>query len=178
MPRLRTGLTAIAAAGLLVGATTVVAGQNGASAAPPAVEGISHMATTAFNLPTDAWTDIPLTVKLPKAGVYEIDANVRGRLQGPGPLNTGITARLWDATSGTAVSRSERVVYQLIDFSSDDGGAGGNQTAPISELVEVSGPTTIQLQALRRDAVGSASIAQIYSDSYGYTSLRYERVSP
>ena len=52
---------------------------------------------------------------------------------------------------------------------------GGNGTAPISDLITVSRPTVIQLQAVRVDAVGTAVVAQIVSDGVGYTSLRFVR---
>ncbi|MFJ9868870.1 hypothetical protein [Streptomyces sp. NPDC101165] len=87
-----------------------------------------------------------------------------------------MSARLWNVNSGAEVTESERFVYQVIDLNPGNATAGGNQTAPISELIRVSGPTTIRLQARRIDAVGAATTAQVYSDSFGYTSLRYERV--
>jgi hypothetical protein len=76
------------------------------------------------------------------------------------------------------VPQSERLVYQIIDLNAGTAQAGGNAEAPISELVTVNGPTTIRLQAVRNDAVGAASIAQIYSDGAGYTSLRFDRIAP
>ncbi|MGW4564536.1 hypothetical protein ACWEN3_19680 [Streptomyces sp. NPDC004561] len=174
---LRTGLAAIAAT-LLIGTTTAFTAASNASTAsvaPPANSGIATL-NTAVNLPPGVWTDTPLQVTLPRAGTYELDANVRGRLAGTPLLNTSISARLWNVNSGAEVSQSERFVYQIIDQNPGTAQAGGNQTAPISELIKVSGPTTIRLQARRVDALGAASIAQVYSDSFGYTLLRYERV--
>ncbi|MEU1415008.1 hypothetical protein [Streptomyces sp. NPDC005731] len=176
-----TGLAAIAAT-LLIGTTTAFTAPSNASTAPipPAGNrgGIAGIATlnTIVNLPNGVWTDTPLEVTLPRPGTYELDANVRGRLAGTPPLNTSITARLWNVNSGAEVSQSERYVYQIINQNAGEATAGGNQTAPISELIRVSRPTTIRLQARRIDALGAASIAQVYSDSFGYTSLRYERV--
>ncbi|MFD8725655.1 hypothetical protein ACFV2H_48890 [Streptomyces sp. NPDC059629] len=176
-PVLRTGLAAIAATMLLGTTTAFTAPSNAstASVAHPAKAGIATL-NTIVNLPNGAWTDTPLEVTLPKAGTYALDADVRGRLSGTPALNTYITARLWNVNSGTEVPQSERLVYQIINLNPGQADAGGNQTAPISELIRVSGPTTIRLQAQRVDAVGAASIAQIYSDGAGYTSLRYERV--
>ncbi|MEU6662284.1 hypothetical protein [Streptomyces sp. NPDC046821] len=177
---LRAGLAAIAAT-LLIGTTTAFTAPSNASAAPvaPAAKansgGIATL-NTPVNLPNGVWTDTPLEVTLPKRGTYELDANVRGRLAGNPALNTSITARLWDVNSGAEVSQSERLVYQIINLNAGEATAGGNQTAPISERISVTKPTTIRLQARRLDAVGAASIAQIYSDGFGYTSLRYERV--
>ena len=171
----RTGLVALTAV-VLTGAATA-AMQSSAVAAPPAARGIAHL-NTQVDLPAGVWTDVPVQVVLPRAGTYELDANVRGRLSGVPSVNTYITARLWDVTAGAEVPQSERLVYQIIDGNAGDAQAGGNATAPISELIRVTGPTTIGLQATDTNAVGAASIAQIYSDGYGYTSLRYDRVGP
>ncbi|MFJ6562675.1 hypothetical protein ACIQMV_22985 [Streptomyces sp. NPDC091412] len=175
---LRTGLAAIAAT-LLIGTTTAFTAPSNASTAPiaPASNsgGIATL-NTPVNLPNGVWTDTPLEVTLPKRGTYDLDANVRGRLSGTPLINTSITARLWDVDSGAEVSQSERFVYQVINLNAGEAMAGGNGTAPISERISVSRPTTIRLQARRVDALGAASIAQVYSDGFGYTSLRYERV--
>lgn len=180
MPTLRTGLIASAAA-LLAAAGTVAATQGSGNAAPaaPAPLATSGIATMQgfVNLPPGTWTDMPLQVRLPYAGTYEIDANVRGRLQGTPPLNTYIIGRLWNVTSGAQVPGSERNVYQIVDYNPASQPVGGNQTAPDSELITVTRPTTIQLQAEDVNAIGTAAVAQIGSDDSGYTTLRYVRVS-
>ena len=178
MPSPRAGF-ALLATTLLVGASTAVATSSSVSAAPRApgqIRGVEHLHTQ-VDLPAGAWTNTPLEVTLPRAGTYELDADVRGRLSGIPAVNTYMTARLWNVTTGAAVPESERLVNQIIDLNQGDAGTGSNQTAPISELIKVNGPTTIRLQAQRIDAVGAASVAQVYSDGHGYTSLRYERVS-
>jgi hypothetical protein len=168
---LRTGLIATAVA-LLTGSATVAAAHAQTALAPGTGTAVLN---TNVNLPRNStWTSIPLEVHLPGPGTYEIDADVRGRLQGTPPVNTWITARLWNVTTGAELPGSERLVYQIIDGNSSGApAAGGNQTAPISELIEVDRPETIQLQAEDSNSVGAADIAQIYSDSYGYTTLRY-----
>jgi len=171
----RTGLIALTTV-VLTGATTLAV-QSSAMAAPPAARGIAHL-NTQVDLPAGVWTDIPVQVVLPRAGTYELDANVRGRLSGTPAINTYITARLWDVTTGAEVPQSERLVYQIIDTNAGNAQAGGNATAPISELIQVGGPTVIGLQATDTNAAGAADIAQIYSDGRGYTSLRYDRVGP
>lgn len=178
MPILRNGLAAASVA-LLMG-VTIAATQSSAAAAvaaPAVPHGIEYL-NTQVDLPPGVWTDTPLQVVLPRAGTYDLDADVRGRLAGTPELNTYIMARLWDATSGAAVPQSERLVYQVIDLNAGAAQVGGNQTAPIDELIRVNGPTTIRLQARHNDAVGAALVAQIYSDGQGYTSLRYDRVGP
>lgn len=180
MPLLpRRPLAAAGIAALALGASVAVTHAAAGPARPvrPATHGIVHL-NTQVNLPRGVWTNVPLQVVLPKAGTYELDADVRGRLAGSPALNTFITARLWNVTAGAEVPQSERIVYQIIDLNAGAAQAGGNATAPINELITVSGPTTIALQAVRNDAAGAASIAQIYSDGAGYTSLRFDRVNP
>jgi hypothetical protein len=183
MPTLRTGLIAAAVA-LMASAATVAATQASGHAAPPAPAHLpeSGIATlhTDVNLPPSTWTSVPLQVSLPHAGTYEVDADVRGRLQGNVPLNTYITARLWNVTSNQEAIYSDRLVYQLINYDNPTTtyAVAGNQTAPISELITVTRPTVIQLQAEDVNSVGKAGIAQIYSGPDGYTTLRYERVRP
>ncbi len=179
MKRIRTSFAVVGAAVVALAATVVVT-QSGVGVAQPAIQAdqaVAHLHAQ-VDLPPAVWTDTPLTVDLPFSGTYELDADVRGRLSGTPSVNTYITARLWNVTTNSAVPESERLVHQIIDLNPGDAAAGGNQTAPISELVHVAGPTTIRLQARRIDAVGTASVAQIYSDGNGFTSLRFDRVAP
>ena len=170
---------AVAGAAVLAIAAGVTA-QSGASAAAPTYQahrGIAHLYAQ-INLPAGVWVDTPLVVALPVAATYDLDADVRGRISGTPGFNSFITARLWNVTANTVVPDSARIINQIIDYHGGNGATGSNQTAPISELINVSEPTTIRLQALRVDAGGAASIAQIYSDANGYTSLRYQEVFP
>lgn len=177
MSTLRTGLTVVAAA-LLASSAAVATAQGSVStaqSAPAPARGIAKLHAN-VDLPPGVWTNTPLEVKLPRAGTYELDADVRGRLSGVPPLNTYLSARLWNVTTGAEVPESARLIYQIIDQNKGSALAGGNQTAPIRELIRVAGPTTIRLQAQDNNAVGAASIAQVYSDGVGYTALRYSRV--
>jgi len=171
--------TPFAVVGAVVALTAagVLTQHNVGSAQPAALadQGVAHLGVQ-VDLPAGAWTGTPLVVALPFAGTYELDADVRGRLSVEPSVNSYISARLWNDTANTVVPQSERLVYQIIDRNTGDATTGGNQTAPISELIHVNGPTTIRLQARRVDAVGSAAIAQVYSDANGYTSLRFDRV--
>ncbi len=175
---LRTGLCTAAAVAMATG-LTIAATQGSSSAAtaapaaPPVIGG-STMYTTSVDLaPSGAWVSTPLSVYLPRAGTYELDANVRGRLANSSNVNTYIVARLWNNHTHAPVPYSQRLVYQVISTTP----AGGNNTTPIDEWVTVYSPTTITLQAQDNNAVGSATIAQIYSDPAGWTTLRWHRVS-
>jgi hypothetical protein len=173
--RIRRPLAAVGAAAVALGATAGAtrAAEHARPAQPPApAHGIAYL-NTQVNLPNGVWTDTPLEVVLPRAGTYDLDADVRGRLAGTPAINTYITARLWNVTTGAELPQSERIVNQIIDLNPGTAQAGGNETAQINELIKVNGATTIRLQARRVDATGAASIAQIYSDGSGYTSLRY-----
>ena len=176
MITLRTGLCTAAAAvlatGLTIAATT---GSSSAATAAPAAPPVIGGATlhTQVNLPAGTWVTTPLSVHLPRAGTYELDANVRGRLANASTVNTYIVAQLWNSRAHAPVPYSQRLVYQVISSTP----AGGNNTAPIDEWVTVYGPATITLQAQDTNAVGTATIAQIYSDANGYTTLRWHRVS-
>lgn len=160
-----------------------VAGANGTGehrlAAPPR-SGIAHLSGVADLQPTASgtWTNTGLRVTLPRPGTYALDADVRARLSGVPPVNTYIVARLWDVTSSAALPNSARLCNQIIDSNGGDALTGQNTTSPISERVTVSGPTTIELQAMRINAAGASSVASIYSDSVGYTSLRFEQIAP
>jgi len=179
VPIWRTGITTTTAV-LLIGAATMAAAQSSVSAAPSAPSTNSGIAKlhTNVDLPPGTWTNTPLEVTIPRPGTYALNADVRGRLAGVPPLNTYLSARLWNVTSGAKVPESERLVYQIINLNRGNAQAGGNQTAPISELIRVTKPTTIRLQAQDNNAAGAATIAQVYSDGVGYTALRYVRVSP
>jgi hypothetical protein len=177
MITLRTGLATAAAAVLATGLT--IAATQGSShaataapAAPPVVGGATLHSQVNL-MPSGAWISTPLRVRLPRAGTYELDANVRGRLSSTAAVNTYITAQLLNGTTHAPVPYSQRLVYQIIS----SGSSGGNNTAPIDEWVTVYGPTWITLQARDINASGTANIAQIYSDGDGYTTLRWTRVS-
>ncbi|MBW8803358.1 MAG: hypothetical protein AUG49_21285 [Catenulispora sp. 13_1_20CM_3_70_7] len=184
MTTTRIRLTAVIAAALVAAsAGTAAATQHHAPAAAPAIAangGIAYLPAVFDLQPTASgtWSNTGLEITLPRRGTYDLDANVRGRLGGTPAINTYIVARLWNATSGAVLSNSERLVDQIIDLNPGSRQAGDNTTAPISERITVSGPTTIRVQAKRVNAVGASSIASIYSDGNGVTSLRYEKVAP
>lgn len=169
----RVSLGVLTAALMLTGTAVALPGDVVAAPAVTSVDDGVQYLNTQVGLPNGVWTTTPLVVHLPEAGTYALDANVRGRLSGNPSVNSYIVARLWNATTGTVLPQSERLVYQIIDVNPADVVAGGNATVPISELITVGGPTDIQVQAADFNAVGAATIAQIYSDGNGYTSLRF-----
>ncbi|MCT2581753.1 hypothetical protein [Actinophytocola gossypii] len=175
---LAAGATAVAlAAGVVTAQPDVIVAEPAAQA----TRGIEHLNPQLVDLPNlnSAWTNMPLTVTLPQAGTYALDADVRGRITGPPGANSYIVARLWNETAGSVVPLSERMIIQLINRHPVGIEIGDNETAPISELVDVSQQTTIRLQARRLDRGSNvASVVEIRSDNNGYTSLRYQRIFP
>lgn len=170
----RVSLGVLTAALMLTGTAIAIPSDVVAAPAVTSVDDGVQYLNTVVNLPDGVWTTTPLAVHLPEAGTYALDANVRGRLSSNPPINSYIVARLWNVEAGTVLPQSERLVYQIINLNPSDPTAGGNATAPISELITVGGPTDIQLQAADVNAVGGvAAVAQIYSDGNGYTSLRF-----
>ena len=172
--------TVITAVGLLAatGSAAAVADQPVIRAATPN-GGIAYLPAIFDLEPTASgtWSDTGLQVTLPRRGTYDLDVNVRGRLSGIPSINTYISARLWDVTSGAALPNSERLVDQIIDLNPGSALTGDNTTAPISERITVNRPTTIRLEAARFNAVGASVVAEIYSDGVGATSFRFERVA-
>ncbi|MCG5220840.1 hypothetical protein [Streptosporangium sp. KLBMP 9127] len=187
--RTRTRLAALAAgtAVLAAGGTmpTSASATTPVSAAStryqlPAPSGIAYLPANVDLQPTasETWVDTGLQVTLPKAGTYALDLDVRARLQGVPPVNTYMVARLRNVTSGSVIPNSERILSQLIDFTTAGAGIiAKNTTSPISERITVTRPTTIRLQAQRTNSVGASTIAAIWSDGAGRTSFRFDRIS-
>lgn len=127
---------------------------------------------------TGAWTNTSLELTLPAAGVYHLDASVRGALTGSSAVNTWIMARLWDVTAAAIVPNSEVLVHQL---SLNTAGAavtsGGNQYGMISIRYAVPAARLVRLQAARVNGAGASASAEIVSANNGRTTLRYERVA-
>lgn len=178
---------AIGATAAIALPVAVPAVANAATASPHQ----RHIARSAADggivyLPTDldlqpfgsgTWADSSLQVTLPRAGTYDLDLNVRTLLVAMPPIDAYMMARLWNVTSGTAVPKSERFVEQL-NVQQGTALIDHHETTPINERVTVNGPTTIRLQATRVNYVGATTAAGVYSDTNGYTSLRFERVTP
>ena len=149
-----------------------------APAQPPAPSGIAYLPATVDLQPTRSgtWVNTGLQVTLPNPGTYALDANVQGRIWGNPPVNVVIFARLFDVDAGTVLPRSTRLVDHLVDNNAGDASIGIRMTAPISERITVTAPTTIRLQATRVNQRGASTIAEILGNS-GATSLRYAQIS-
>lgn len=130
--------------------------------------------------PSGAWTDTGLEITLPEPGTYALDANVRCNLSGASPLNTWITARLFDETAGAVVPDSEfMVIQQIVSVSpaTTSVAVGGNTNATLNVEYTVTAPTTIRVEAQRTNTAGVSTTANVLSDAQGRTSLRFEKVA-
>ncbi|GAA2697425.1 hypothetical protein [Nonomuraea recticatena] len=124
------------------------------------------------------WVDSGLQVTLPRAGVYQMDANVRGNIEVSGSsFNVWLQARLWDVAAGAVVPDSECIVQQFSLQQAAPADFGENGKASILIEYSVPGPRSIRLEASRTNFVGATTQAGIGSDTVaGRTTLRYRRV--
>jgi hypothetical protein len=182
-PRSRMRSAAVLAAAILTVAASVTATaaaepHSATAIAAPRDGGIAYLPTTLDLQPTASrtWTDTALEVILPRAGTYDLDVDVRGVINGYTPVDTWISARLLNVTSGTVLPNSERLVTQVAQGNTTGVLVGTNGTAPISERITVNGPTLIRLQGMRVNFTGASHRAEIISSAAGRTSFRYERV--
>ncbi|MFD5788574.1 hypothetical protein ACFWH1_18370 [Streptomyces sp. NPDC127037] len=126
-----------------------------------------------------AWVDIALSLALPAAGTYHLDAVVRGNI---GRMATGenayVGARLWDVTAGAVVPYTEAIVVQISEFAGSAATAlQWNASAAISVEYAVMSPRTVRLQACRVDIAGTTEVAGLGSGGIQQTTLRYKRVA-
>lgn len=125
--------------------------------------------------PGDTWKDMPGVIVLPEAGTYALDASVRATIEGDGPVQGWVSARLFDATTGAAVPLSDTLIGLINENSTDRDSF--QATSPIQVLYQVNGPRTIRVQGLRHTTFGTLHIAQIVSGAQGYSTLRFTKVS-
>jgi hypothetical protein len=159
-------------------------------AGPPGPAGPSLNPTTLqsvqtgspFAVPAGAGAAAPvpgLSVNLPQAGTYEINANVRGVIHYPaGPAHScWITA---DLTNGaTQVPNSLRLVVLDINGSTADEWA--QATAPIQMLVTVAGPSTVNVRAFSASTANPSACPAgagtgIYTDANGASTINAVRI--
>ncbi|WP_019061695.1 hypothetical protein [Streptomyces prunicolor] len=126
-----------------------------------------------------AWVDLGLSLALPTAGTYHLDAVVRGNL---GNMSAGenavVLARLWDVTAGALLPDSEAIVVQIAEYAPGAATAlQWNGSAAISVEYKPTSPRTVRLEAARVDIAGTTEVAGIGSDTLQRTTLRYARVA-
>ncbi|MCC9686865.1 hypothetical protein [Streptomyces sp. MNU103] len=122
------------------------------------------------------WVDSGLTVALPSAGLYELDATVRAGLNADEGTNTWTRAHLYDVTAGADVPDSEVLVHQLITTAGTGPVNGGHGSAPILVTYAVAGPTVIRLEAARHTSYGVTTAATLATGPAGRTTLRWRRI--
>lgn len=119
---------------------------------------------------TDVYQDTGLSLLLPSAGTYLVTAQVKATLLATVGAPYA-TARLYDVTAGAVVSGSE-----LFVAFSPAAGTYAINTATLTRVITVSAPSTIRLEAARRQATAWAQ-SDISSDSDGRTSLSYVKLA-
>lgn len=127
------------------------------------------------------FVDTGLSLALPAAGSYHLDAVVRGTIgwmtQGE---NAFVGARLFDVTAGAVVPDSGAIVVQIAEYPGTAAtGLGWNSSGAISIEYAVTSPRTIRLEAARHDinSSGTTDFAGVSSDDNARTTLRYRRVA-
>lgn len=144
--------------------------EHGSAALPSAL----NLVPTA----SGSWADTTLSVTLPGAGTYQLDASVRAVLLTGSPSEAYIKARLWNVTAGAVVPDSTVMVLLLSPpDSAANGNTRGQATGPIQVECTVTQPTTIRLQGCRVLNSGTAATASILSNADGATTLRFRRIA-
>ncbi|PSK57987.1 hypothetical protein B0E38_01832 [Streptomyces sp. 111WW2] len=122
------------------------------------------------------WVNSGLSVSLPTAGLYALDATVRAGLNAGVGTNTWIRAHLFDVTAGADVPDSEVLVHQLITTVGTGPVDGGHDSAPILVTYAVAGPRTVRLEAARHNSFGASTAAALATGPAGRTTLRWRRI--
>lgn len=121
-----------------------------------------------------AFADTGLSVTLPEAGTWKVTAEVRGQIDGPGPGGGGLRVRLFNVTAGVQLPYSIRTIVTVTEPATGDFAA--TACGPASDLVVVTGPTVIRLEA-SKSATGTATTVRVGTGPSGWTSLAYERIA-
>lgn len=118
------------------------------------------------------YQDTGLSVTLPSAGTYLIDADIRGAVNGNAGTLWWIQAKLFNSTDSADVTDSETIIVLL--------GTSGTRfeiTSSLSMLITVAASKTIKLYAARNGNTSpSWTLSQILSDANGRTRLRYTKI--
>jgi hypothetical protein len=137
----------------------------------------------------NTWVNLPGTdLVLPEAGIYALDANVRGYIHSLPPHHSWIIARIYDVMAGSAVPHGTLWVTSLTAWEGPTplpqppvaGDLGVDSTTARNTLYRVTGSTTVRLQALYNPTPGrtdlmQADIASVTGEDW--TSLRMIKVS-
>lgn len=116
------------------------------------------------------WQDTGLSIALPGAGTYLVQANVRGFGLYTAGTSGFLSAKLYNATDAADVANSERLIIYI-----DTSAQAHQVTIPITVIVTVAAAKTINLYAKRQTATTWTS-SQIASDANGRTSLSYKAI--
>lgn len=119
---------------------------------------------------TTSFANTGLSLNLPSAGKYKIWGEIRCQLQVTSGIGN-ITIRFYNSTLGSAITESERIS----DYSANS--VIYSSTVPISEIITISGATTITLQAMI-PAGPTYSSAIVVSDVSGRSKIFYEKIGP
>ncbi|MFF4900430.1 hypothetical protein [Streptomyces sp. NPDC001068] len=142
--------------------------------------GIASLATVLdlVSSASGAWLATGLSVLLPAAGTYQLDATVRASVAAVDPSNVWVSARLFDVTAGIVVPDSEVLIAQVnVNSSNAAVSSGHNCTSPIQVEYTVIQPTTIRVEGARTNNTGTATTASILANANGRTTLRYRRIA-
>ncbi len=116
------------------------------------------------------YQDTGLSVTLPSAGTYMLDAVVRGIFQA-NAAGGYIVAKLYNSTDAADVANTfGLVVYYLL------ANQVVQETIPISTTVTVAASKVIKLYAMRQSSGATMTLDLIGADANGLTSLRYVKI--
>ena len=119
-----------------------------------------------------------MSILLPEPGRYLLSADVRASIGGTPPVNAFVTARLFNVTAGAALPNSARIVTQANAQAPAVGDFADQSTAPIHEILTVTAPTTIRLEAAHFVTSGTVTVSNsVNSLTAGRNRLGYERIA-
>lgn len=118
------------------------------------------------------FVDIGLSLRLPCTGIYDFSANIRLALTGNAGTVWWMSAQLFNATDGVAITDSERLGVLTAQT-----GVLFQMTCPINMPVAVFGPKTIKVYVARNGSPGASwTTSTVESNIAGRTTLAYKKV--
>lgn len=119
-----------------------------------------------------------MSILLPEPGRYLLSADVRASIGGTPPVNAFVTARLFNVTAGAVLPDSARIVIQANAQAPAVGDFAEQSTVSIHEILTVTAPTTIRLEAAHFVTSGTVTVSNsVNSVTAGRNRLGYERIS-